>query len=147
MSAILGSIWIAEIIKKIGRRYSIFLSTFCEGLAYILLAVCTTMESQSWYFVIAITARLIQGFGGAVLYSVFGSIVLNFFTTNTIKAFTLKEVPILIGVFAGPALGTLLFMRGGYAFMILTFGIILIVSAFFLQLLLPASLDLHTDRN
>jgi hypothetical protein len=73
--------------------------------------------------------------------------VLNFFKRNSIKAFTLKEVPILIGVFAGPTLGTLLFIQGGYHFMMLIFGIILVVCSFLLQLLLPPALDLHTDCN
>jgi len=46
----------------------------------------------------------------------------------------------------GPAFGTLLFVIGGYNFMIFFFGGSLIFVAISFQFLLPASLDLHTGE-
>ncbi len=45
----------------------------------------------------------------------------------------------------GPGAGTVLFMIGGYDFMILFFGGTLIFVAVSFKFLLPASLDIHTD--
>ena len=65
ISAIIGSLYLDLIISKIGRRKSILLGMFSEGLGYILFALTDYINNKAAYVIVAVVARLIQGFGGA----------------------------------------------------------------------------------
>ena len=73
------------------------------------------------------------------------SAVLNFFVVNQALALKSLFAALFTGILLGPAMGTLLFMVGGFDFMVFAFGGGLIFLAVSFQFMMPASLDMHTD--
>ena len=100
-----------------------------EGTGYILFGVNGYINHKPTYIALAITARFIQGFGGSVVSATMYSIVLNFYLVNKTRALTMIESAMCVGVLLGPALGRVLFMIGGFQFMIFSFGTFLLMCA------------------
>ena len=129
LSALIGSFFTDSVIGKLGRRYSVLLGMLSEGTGYILFGVNGYINHKPTYIALAITARFIQGFGGSVVSATMYSIVLNFYLVNKTRALTMIESAMCGGVLLGPALGSVLFMIGGFQFMIFSFGTFLLMCA------------------
>jgi MFS family permease len=116
-----------------------------EGAGYIFLGFNSYVDHKPNYIGLAITARIITGFGGTCISTTIYAIVLNFYVVNQDRALLFAEIALEIGVLIGPGIGTLLFVIGGYNFMIYFYGGSMILFAISFQFLLPAFLDMHTD--
>jgi MFS family permease len=82
ISAIVVSPFTDIIIAKIGRRQTLLLGLLSEGVGYLLLGFGASINHKVNYIGLAITARIISGFGGTCVMTTFYAIVLNFYTVN-----------------------------------------------------------------
>lgn len=73
------------------------------------------------------------------------SIVASFYPSNRELLIGLFEAAIGAGMMLGPFIGTVLFAIGGYVFMLVSFGVVFIVLAFFVPYIFPEMLDLYTN--
>ena len=111
------------------------------GITNIIFALLKFIENKNIYIAVAMLSRFLQGTSSAIISATMYSICANFYPSRTQRLIGYMNAAEGLGSSIGPAVGSVLYIIGGYKFMFLTIGCIFIVFGLFIKVIFKSDID------
>ena len=124
------------IIKKFGRIFILYTSTFIEATCVLLYGFFNYIPSHHSFIIISFTIRIIHGFFCGIVSIIIYSIISSISTDEEIQlALGYMEVAWCIGLSAGPLFASIFYKIGGFTLPFLALGCLLYISVYLTKII------------
>ena len=119
------------IIKKFGRIFILYTSTFIEATCVLLYGFFNYIPSHHSFIIISFTIRIIHGLFCGIVTIIIYSIISSISTDEEIQlALGYMEVAWCIGLSAGPLFASVFYEIGGFTLPFIALGCLLYISVY-----------------
>ena len=124
------------IIKKFGRIFILYTSTFIEATCVLLYGFFNYIPSHHSFIIISFTIRIIHGLFCGIVSIIIYSIISSISTDEEIQlALGYMEVAWCIGLSAGPLFASIFYKIGGFTLPFLALGCLLYISVYLTKII------------
>eukprot|EP00361_Fabrea_salina_P005479 CAMPEP_0202437196 /NCGR_PEP_ID=MMETSP1345-20130828/28255_1 /ASSEMBLY_ACC=CAM_ASM_000843 /TAXON_ID=342563 /ORGANISM="Fabrea Fabrea salina" /LENGTH=437 /DNA_ID=CAMNT_0049050869 /DNA_START=567 /DNA_END=1880 /DNA_ORIENTATION=- len=125
------------VVGRLGRRRCVIFSSFVLSISAFVFATLPHYDKDT-FVVVGLTARIMQGFGGAGCGTSIMAIISTLYRDRLDMVIGIQQTTLGISMILGPMLGALLYMIGGFGFIFYTYTILFLVAVPIILFLVPA---------
>ena len=130
------------IIKKFGRIFILYASTFIEATCVLLYGFFNYIPSHHSFIIISFTIRIIHGLFCGIVTIIIYSIISSISADEEIQlALGYMEVAWCIGLSVGPLFASIFYKIGGFTLPFLALGCLLYISVYLTKIISAENID------